>query len=79
MNWQDCVAVTFDPATCSNLEIIAFCKAWRNKKLAESDYTQLPDVDLTNKFDWAVYRQELRDLPQQGSDPKLWVFPDPPK
>ena len=51
---------------------------WRNKELSLCDWTQLPDVDLANKLDWAVYRQALRDLPQQGADPKLWVFPVPP-
>ncbi len=29
----------------------------RNEKLAESDWTQLPE-----KADWATYRQELRDF-----------------
>lgn len=51
---------------------------WRNKELSLSDWTQLSDVDLANKWDWATYRQALRDLPQQGPDPKLWVFPVPP-
>lgn len=53
-------------------------KNWRNDQLTSSDWTQLSDVDLANKLDWAVYRQALRDLPQQGPDPKLWVFPVPP-
>ena len=37
----------------------------RNKKLAESDWTQLPDSPFTTaeKADWATYRQELRDFP----------------
>lgn len=37
----------------------------RNLKLMQSDWTQLPDVPLTDakKAEWAVYRQQLRDLP----------------
>jgi hypothetical protein len=37
----------------------------RNEKLASSDWTQLPDAQLTNeqKLAWANYRQQLRDFP----------------
>ena len=36
----------------------------RNLRLVNSDYTQLPDVNLTEaQVDaWRVYRQELRDI-----------------
>ena len=44
-------------------------KATRNQLLAESDWTQIPDVPLTNKQDWAVYRQALRDIPEQSGYP----------
>jgi hypothetical protein len=35
---------------------------WRLEELKNSDWTQLPDApgDATS---WAIYRQELRDLP----------------
>lgn len=38
----------------------------RTKRLLESDWTQLPDSPLTpaQKSLWAVYRQALRDLPE---------------
>ena len=62
----------------TNESVVLFVKGWRKTELASCDWTQLPDVNLANKWDWAVYRQELRDLPQQGVDPKLWVFPVPP-
>ena len=37
----------------------------RNRQLATSDWTQLPDSPLTDeeRATWAKYRQELRDLP----------------
>lgn len=79
MNWQTTLPEWLAPELVSTAEIIAWIKQWRKHELQNSDYTQLPDVDLSNKWDWAVYRQELRDLPQQGPDPKLWVFPEPPK
>jgi hypothetical protein len=36
----------------------------RNMRLVNSDYTQLPDVNLTEAQveAWRVYRQELRDI-----------------
>ena len=39
-------------------------RAERNLRLVNSDYTQLPDVALTEAQveAWRVYRQELRDI-----------------
>ena len=34
---------------------------YRNLLLTQSDWTQLPDAPITNKEEWAVYRQQLRD------------------
>lgn len=39
-------------------------RQWRNERLRESDWTQLPDSPV-DKQAWATYRQELRDLPSQ--------------
>lgn len=37
----------------------------RNEKLAECDWTQLADAPLTvtQRAEWAAYRQALRDVP----------------
>lgn len=35
----------------------------RNELLLNSDWTQIPDVELTNKNEWKTYRKLLRDLP----------------
>jgi hypothetical protein len=37
----------------------------RNRRLFDSDWTQLPDTPLTAEEieEWRVYRQELRDFP----------------
>ena len=44
----------------------------RNRRLAETDWTQLKDVDLDiiRERNWNNYRQALRDLPAK-SNPKL--------
>jgi len=41
-------------------------KEKRAKLLLDSDWTQLPDVKLTNKEAWAIYRQQVREIHKQG-------------
>jgi hypothetical protein len=50
----------------------------RNQKLQASDWTQMPDVTIPNKTEWATYRQELRDVTNQP-DPFSIVWPTPPQ
>ena len=52
----------------------------RNGLLAESDWTQLPDSPLTlsEKLEWKVYRQALRDLLNDITDWTSVVWPTPP-
>ena len=47
----------------------------RNKLIAETDWTQLKDIDLDiiRERNWKNYRQALRDLPSK-STPKLNSF-----
>ena len=49
----------------------------RNALLSKSDYTQMPDWP-GNKTAWAVYRQQLRDLPQIYTNAANVVFPISP-
>lgn len=49
----------------------------RQLKLANSDWTQFPDTPA-NTEDWAAYRQELRDVPNNVTDPRTVVWPTPP-
>jgi len=49
----------------------------RNGFLSQSDWTQLED-SKENKGAWAVYRQELRDIPQTSSTPQDVIWPVPP-
>lgn len=52
----------------------------RNKLLEYSDWTQLADSPLSSeiKSSWATYRQQLRDIPQQGVEPENVVWPVAP-
>jgi hypothetical protein len=50
----------------------------RDLLLAESDWTQIPDVPEAVKTAWQTYRQELRDLPANTSDPENPIWPTKP-
>lgn len=52
-------------------------RANRNMLLSASDWTQLPDAPV-DRSAWAEYRQALRDLPDQTTDPLNPVWPTPP-
>ena len=61
-----------------NLEIVmAQLRFHRDVLLAQSDWTQLPDVPIATKEAWAVYRQALRDITLQA-DPFNIVWPVAP-
>ena len=49
----------------------------RNILLAASDWTVLSDTP-TSTAAWKAYRQELRDLPANTTDPFNPVWPTPP-
>lgn len=50
----------------------------RNQLLYRSDYTQLADsTQPGTKAEWATYRQELRDLPEDPNWPDV-TWPTPP-
>lgn len=52
----------------------------RNKLLFSTDWTQIPNNPLTSEMqaEWATYRQELRDVPQQSGYPYNVVWPVAP-
>jgi len=52
----------------------------RNGFLAQTDWTQLPDVELTVELVQAmkVYRQQLRDITTDFTNPDDVVFPENP-
>ena len=50
----------------------------RNKLLIATDWTQTPDIPESIRTKWASYRQALRDLPANTSDPKNPTWPTKP-
>lgn len=51
--------------------------AERNRLLAASDWTQLPDAPV-NREAWSIYRKQLRDLTDQPDFPATVRWPDRP-
>lgn len=49
----------------------------RDRMLSACDWTQVPDAPVDQQS-WAVYRQSLRDLPANTTDPCNPVWPTPP-
>ena len=52
-------------------------RAERDRLLAASDWTQVADAPVDSAA-WAVYRQELRDVPQDFATPDAVVWPAAP-
>jgi len=53
----------------------------RNKRIAETDYLAIPDYPHPTeeaKQAWLDYRQALRDLPSNTTDPENPVWPQAP-
>ena len=61
-------------------EKLANFRIERTRRLNICDWTQLPDSPLssTKKAEWATYRQALRDLPANTSDPEKPTYPTEP-
>lgn len=67
------------PDTVTQLaETARMALARRFDLLQQSDWTQLPDVLLETKTQWATYRQALRDITDQPGYPFNIVWPTPP-
>ena len=52
-------------------------RSQRDTLLSSCDWTQLPDVALSNKTEWATYRQKLRDITDQ-TNPYNIIWPEAP-
>ena len=53
-------------------------RAERDRRIAATDWTQLPDVPDAIKSKWQGYRQALRDIPQVFTEPASVVWPTKP-
>lgn len=73
------VSLTAEEIQAAKDSAMSNLRAQRDILLAASDWTQLADVELANKADWATYRQALRDFPNTISDARLsYEFPHDP-
>ena len=64
----------------ASVYVLTTIRALRDAKLAECDWTQVPDAPVDAEA-WRVYRQKLRDLPSEypnilSIDEVVW--PNPP-
>jgi hypothetical protein len=58
----------------------AILRSERDTLLARSDWTQMPDAQLTEeqKQAWQIYRQQLRDLPETADINNI-IYPAKPE
>lgn len=61
----------------SDEELITEARVKRDALLAQSDWTQLQDAVLSEEDvqKWRMYRQALRDVPQQSEFPQQIIWP----
>ena len=57
---------------------LKFLRRERDAMLKESDWTQTPDVPESIQTAWKTYRQALRDVPANTSDPANPTWPTKP-
>lgn len=68
----------------SEIDAADIARAWgdlkslRNDMLARTDWTQVADAPVDHAA-WAAYRQALRDLPANTTDPRNPVWPSKPQ
>ena len=74
----DVMDISFEVEPRPDEEVWPVIRARRAVLLAESDWTQLPDVPLPTKEAWAAYRQALRDITLQP-DPHNIIWPTQPQ
>lgn len=72
----DADAVAAETITVVNAQNLATLRTKRNRLLAETDYLALSDATLS--ADMQTYRQALRDLPANTSDPANPTWPVKP-
>jgi len=53
-------------------------RAERNRKIAETDWTQMEDIPQATRDAWKPYRQALRDITETYSSPENVVWPEKP-
>lgn len=57
---------------------LTWLRSERDRRIAETDWTQLPDVPEAIKSKWQTYRQALRDVPGNYTNMIDVVWPTKP-
>lgn len=65
---------TLDPDTVPDEYLVERMRNHRDRLLAASDWTQLPDAPV-DRDAWATYRQALRDFPSTWTPGPTVTFP----
>lgn len=68
---------TLDPDTVPDEYLVERMRNHRDRLLAASDWTQLPDAPV-DRDAWATYRQALRDFPSTWTPGPTVTFPVEP-
>jgi len=83
LSWEDTTPKPTEAEIDAKLSEIVANEPWRelrserNGRLAASDWSQVADAPV-DKAAWATYRQALRDLPANTTDPLNPVWPELP-
>jgi len=77
---EDCVYGTWNevPESFFTEQKAEFVRSERDDLLKQSDWTQVADAPVDAEA-WAVYRQALRDVPQQSGFPEEINWPEAPE
>lgn len=68
------VSLTSEEIQAAKDSAMAQLRSTRNSLLTACDWTQIPDCTITNKTEWATYRQALRDFPDTVADARLTII-----
>lgn len=72
------IDIDADARTAKDAEQAKNVRADRNQRIADCDWTQLPDAPV-DKVVWATYRQALRDISKQAGFPWEVTWPTMPE
>jgi len=57
---------------------LTYLRIERNRKISETDWTQMEDIPQVTRDAWKPYRQALRDITQTYNSPEDVVWPEKP-
>lgn len=71
-------ALRTDMQVPSTEDDMTWLRSERDRRIAETDWTQLPDIPEATKTAWQAYRQALRDVPGNYTNMIDVVWPTKP-